>query len=78
MIEEVRRQFREIPGLMEGKVLPDSARCVDISTKGAIQGMLLPGSLALVTPVVIGLALGAEALVGVTRANEPGCDRLCK
>ena len=65
MIEEVRRQFREIPGLMEGKVLPDSARCVDISTKGAIQGMLLPGSLALVTPVVIGLALGAEALAGL-------------
>ena len=50
---------------MEGKVLPDSAKCVDISTKGAIQGMLLPGSLALVTPVVIGLALGAEALAGL-------------
>ncbi len=65
MIEEVRRQFREIPGLMEGKVLPDSAKCVDISTKGAIQGMLLPGSLALVTPVVIGLSLGAEALAGL-------------
>jgi len=65
MIEEVRRQFREIPGLMEGKVLPDSAKCVDISTKGAIQGMLLPGSLALITPVVVGLTLGADALAGL-------------
>ncbi len=65
MIEEVRRQFREIPGLMEGKVLPDSAKCVDISTKGAIQGMLLPGSMALVTPVIVGLALGADALAGL-------------
>ncbi len=65
MIEEVRRQFREIPGLMEGKVLPDSARCVDISTKGAIQGMLLPGALAIVTPVVVGLLLGPQALAGL-------------
>jgi len=65
MIEEVRRQFKEIPGLMEGKVLPDSARCVDISTVGAIQGMLLPGSMAIVTPVIIGLVLGPEALAGM-------------
>ncbi|MFQ5863979.1 MAG: sodium-translocating pyrophosphatase [bacterium] len=65
MIEEVRRQFREIPGLMEGKVLPDSAKCVDISTVGAIQGMLVPGSLAIVTPVVVGLALGPQALAGL-------------
>lgn len=65
MIEEVRRQFKEIPGLMEGKVLPDSAKCVDISTSGAIQGMLVPGSLAIVTPVVIGLVLGPHALAGL-------------
>ncbi len=65
MIEEVRRQFKEIPGLMEGKVLPDSAKCVDISTKGAIQGMLLPGSLAIVTPVLVGLLLGPDALAGL-------------
>jgi len=65
MIEEVRRQFKEIPGLMEGKVMPDSAKCVDISTTGAIQGMLLPGSLAIVTPVIVGLVLGAEALAGL-------------
>jgi K(+)-stimulated pyrophosphate-energized sodium pump len=65
MIEEVRRQFKEIPGLMEGKVMPDSARCVDISTVGAIQGMLIPGALTIVTPVVIGLTLGPQALAGL-------------
>lgn len=65
MIEEVRRQFREIPGLLEGKVMPDSARCVDISTTGAIQGMLLPGALAIVTPAVIGFVLGPDALAGL-------------
>ena len=65
MIEEVRRQFKEIPGLMEGKVLPDSARCVDISTVGAIQGMLVPGALAIVTPAIIGFLLGPDALAGL-------------
>ncbi len=65
MIEEVRRQFREIPGLREGKALPDSARCVDISTVGAINGMLLPGALAILAPVVVGLALGPGALAGL-------------
>ncbi len=65
MIEEVRRQFKEIPGLMEGKVLPDSARCVDISTVGAIQGMLVPGSLAIVTPAIVGFGLGPDALAGL-------------
>ncbi|HEX9655087.1 MAG TPA: sodium-translocating pyrophosphatase [bacterium] len=65
MIEEVRRQFREIPGLMEGKVMPDSARCVDISTVGAIQGMLVPGALTIITPVIIGLVLGPQALAGL-------------
>lgn len=64
-IAEVRRQFREIPGLMEGKVMPDSAQCVDISTIGAIHGMLLPGAIAITTPVLIGLLLGAQALAGM-------------
>ncbi len=66
MIQEVRRQFREIPGLKEGKegVIPDSTTCVDIATKGAINGMLLPGGLAILFPVVIGFALGAEGLAG--------------
>ncbi|MEK7730181.1 MAG: sodium/proton-translocating pyrophosphatase, partial [candidate division KSB1 bacterium] len=65
MIEEVRRQFREIPGLREGNALPDSARCVDISTVGAINGMLLPGALAILAPVVTGLILGPAALAGL-------------
>jgi K(+)-stimulated pyrophosphate-energized sodium pump len=65
MIEEVRRQFKEIPGLMEGKAKPDSEKCVDISTRGAIQGMLMPGIMAIAVPVIIGLALGPEALAGL-------------
>ncbi len=65
MIEEVRRQFREIPGLLEGKAKPDTARCVDISTKAAIKRMLAPGALAVVTPVVVGFAVGPEALGGL-------------
>ncbi|MBN2327668.1 MAG: sodium-translocating pyrophosphatase [Candidatus Omnitrophica bacterium] len=65
MIEEVRRQFREIPGLMEGTAKPDSARCVDISTQGAINGMLLPGIIAILVPPIIGFTLGPETLAGV-------------
>jgi K(+)-stimulated pyrophosphate-energized sodium pump len=67
MILEVRRQFREIPGLREGKagVLPDSTKCVDIATKGAINGMLLPGGLAIAFPVIIGYVLGADGLAGM-------------
>lgn len=65
MIEEVRRQMREIPGLMEGTAKPDSARCVDISTQGAIRGMLLPGTIAIVVPVLVGLLLGKECLAGL-------------
>lgn len=65
MIEEVRRQIKEIPGLMEGTAKPDSVRCVDISTQGAIQGMLFPGAIAILVPPVIGLTMGAQALAGV-------------
>ena len=65
LIAEVRRQFREIKGLMEGKAMPDSATCVDLATKGAIQGMLLPGAMAIVAPVAIGLLLGPKALAGL-------------
>ncbi len=65
MIEEVRRQFREIEGLREGTAKPDTARCVDISTTAAIRRMVLPGLLAVVTPVVFGFGLGAEALGGL-------------
>ncbi|MEM7446684.1 MAG: sodium-translocating pyrophosphatase [Myxococcota bacterium] len=65
MIEEVRRQFREIDGLLEGRARPDTARCVDISTSAAIKRMMLPGALAILTPVVIGFAMGPEALGGL-------------
>ncbi len=64
MVNEVRRQFREIPGLMEGKAQADSARCVAIATSGALNEMILPGLLAVVTPVAIGFILGAETLGG--------------
>jgi len=65
MITEVRRQFKEIPGLTEGNAMPDSARCVDISTKTAIRGMVLPGAIGVVVPVVAGFTLGAEGLAAV-------------
>jgi len=65
MVEEVRRQFREIPGLMEGTAKPDSARCVDISTRAALREMILPGTVAVFAPVVIGYFLGVEALGGM-------------
>jgi K(+)-stimulated pyrophosphate-energized sodium pump len=65
MIEEVRRQFREIKGLKEGNAEPDSAKCVEISTAAAIRQMILPGLIAVVSPVVIGFGLGPEALGGL-------------
>jgi len=65
MIEEVRRQFREIPGLLEGKAKPDTARCVKISTEASLKRMVAPGALAILTPVVVGFSMGAEALGGL-------------
>ncbi len=65
MIEEVRRQFREIPGLREGSAKPDYARCVDISTRVALKEMVFPSLIALLAPVVVGFTLGTEALAGV-------------
>lgn len=67
MVQEVRRQFREIPGLLEGLpgVKPDSARCVDISTRAALREMILPGVTAIALPVVVGVTLGTRALGGV-------------
>lgn len=65
MIEEVRRQFRENPGIMEGTAKPDYKNCVAISTKAALKQMILPGLIAIVAPLVVGLLLGAEALAGL-------------
>ena len=65
MIEEVRRQFKTIPGLLEGKAEPDSAQCVAISTKAAIREMLMPGLLAVIAPVATGFALGVAGLGGL-------------
>ncbi len=65
MIEEVRRQFKTIPGIMEGTAKPDYARCVDISTAAALKEMMIPGLMAVFTPLVVGFVLGTEALGGL-------------
>jgi K(+)-stimulated pyrophosphate-energized sodium pump len=65
MVTEVRRQFKEIPGLMEGEAKPDSARCVDISTRAALREMIVPGLTAIIAPVLVGSFLGVEALGGL-------------
>ncbi len=65
MIVEVRRQFKEIPGLLEGTAKPDTARCVDIATRAALRKMIMPGSMAVLAPVVIGFGLGPKALGGM-------------
>jgi K(+)-stimulated pyrophosphate-energized sodium pump len=65
MIEEVRRQFREIPGIMEEKAKPDYARCVDISTQAALREMIIPGLMAVAAPLAVGFLFGKEALGGL-------------
>jgi K(+)-stimulated pyrophosphate-energized sodium pump len=62
MVEEVRRQFREIPGILEGKGEPEYGKCVEISTRAALREMLIPGFITLVTPIIIGFVMGPEAL----------------
>lgn len=65
MVDEVRRQFKEIPGILEGKATPDYARCVSISTKGAQRAMLLPSILAILTPIIVGLLFHVPGVIGL-------------
>ena len=65
MVEEVRRQFRQIKGLLQGKAQPDYEKCIGISTHAALREMVLPGILAIASPIIVGLVLGAEALGGL-------------
>jgi K(+)-stimulated pyrophosphate-energized sodium pump len=64
MVEEIRRQFKEIPGLLQGKGKPDYAKCVDIAAKGALKELVLPSVLSMIVPIIVGLILGKEALAG--------------
>jgi K(+)-stimulated pyrophosphate-energized sodium pump len=73
MINEIRRQFREIPGLLEGNAEPDTARCVDIATTAALRRMVLPGAIAVFAPIIVGLGLGATALGGLLAGGLLGC-----
>lgn len=73
MIKEVRRQFKEIPGLLEGTAEPDTARCVDIATTAALKRMILPGVLAVSAPAVVGFGISAEALGGMLGGALLGC-----
>ena len=65
MIEEIRRQFREDKGIMEGTSKPDYTRCVDISTTAALREMMIPGLMAIVSPLAVGFILGSDALGGM-------------
>jgi K(+)-stimulated pyrophosphate-energized sodium pump len=65
MIEEVRRQFREIPGILEGKARPDYKSCVAISTQAALKEMMVPGIMAVLAPIIVGVLLGTEAVGGL-------------
>jgi K(+)-stimulated pyrophosphate-energized sodium pump len=73
MINEIRRQFREIPGLLEGTADPDTERCVDIATTAALKRMILPGAIAVLAPVVVGFGLGPESLGGMLAGGLLGC-----
>ncbi|MEX1033142.1 MAG: sodium-translocating pyrophosphatase [Cellvibrionaceae bacterium] len=73
MINEIRRQFKEIPGLMEGTAKPDSARCVDIATKAALRKMIAPGVLAVAAPVVVGFLISPAALGGMLAGALVSC-----
>ncbi len=73
MINEIRRQFKEISGLMEGTAEPDSEKCVEIATKAALKKMMLPGVIAVSMPAIVGFGLGAQALGGMLAGGLLGC-----
>ena len=73
MIQEIRRQFREIPGLLEGKAEPDTGKCIDIATSAALKRMLIPGAIAVAVPPVVGFGISAEALGGTLGGGLLGC-----
>ena len=73
MIKEIRRQFKEIPGLLEGNAKPDTVRCVDIATTAALKRMVAPGLLAVIAPVVVGFGFGAKTLGGMLGGALLGC-----
>ena len=73
MINEIRRQFKEISGLMEGTAEPDSEKCVEIATKAALKKMMLPGVIAVSMPAIVGFVLGAQALGGMLAGGLLGC-----
>jgi len=73
MIQEIRRQFREIPGLLEGNAEPDTEKCVDIATSAALRRMLLPGTIAVLVPPIVGFGLGPAALGGTLGGGLLGC-----
>ncbi len=73
MINEIRRQFRDIPGLMEGKAQPDHGRCIDIATRAALRKMVPPGLLAVLAPIVVGFGISAEALGGLLAGALVSC-----
>ena len=73
MIKEIRRQFREIPGLLEGKAEPDTAQCVDIATTAALKKMILPGTIAVSAPPLVGFLISAEALGGMLAGGLLSC-----
>ncbi len=73
MINEIRRQFREIPGLLEGTAEPDTAKCIDIATTAALRRMILPGAIAIMAPVLVGFGLGAASLGGMLTGALLAC-----
>jgi K(+)-stimulated pyrophosphate-energized sodium pump len=73
MINEIRRQFREIPGLLEGTAKPENGKCIEIATTAALKKMVLPGAIAVFSPVIIGLGFGAEMLGGLLGGGLLSC-----